>query len=292
MDGPAEKIAVLGAGLARAVLEEAHGQRVGLGHAQADACLKGGILKGALHEVFPAAGGDEAAASGFAVALAGRVAARKRLLWCGTDFAVLEHGEISATGLLELGLDPDRLLLLRVPDAISVLRAGLDALSCAALGAVIIEIPGTPKILDLSASRRLVLAAAQSGVTAVLLRLDAEAEASAAETRWVVRAARSQAFTFPPPRAEVARRAGGGQRALTAPLRLATLATSPARGGGKDWGHPRFDAELVRHRHGRTGQWVMEWNCDDRLFRAADSGAVVAAASDRPAAMRNARRSA
>jgi protein ImuA len=217
--------------------------------------------------VFPAAAGNETAAAGFMTALAARAADDKRILWVRPDFAALEHGEISAPGLIELGLDPDRFLLLRAPDTTAVLRAGLDALSCAALGALVIEIPGTPKILDLSASRRFVLAAAQSGVSAFLLRLDAQAEPSAAETRWLVRSARSSA---PSP---------------------AFGRTSPASGGGKkraaDWGYPRFEAELVRNRHGRTGHWVMEWNCDDRLFRAANPGAVVSAATDRPVAAEN-----
>jgi protein ImuA len=119
------------------------------------------------------------------------VAAKKYVLWLRSDFAALEEGELSALGLLELGLDPARMLLLRAGDATSVLRAATDALSCKALGAIVIEIPGTPKILDLAASRRLVLASAQSGVTAFLLRVMAEPEASAAETRWLVRAARS-----------------------------------------------------------------------------------------------------
>jgi protein ImuA len=293
-----EKIAFLRGSLARAGLEDGHVQaRAPLGHAHADLCLHGGLLKGSLHEVFPAVAGDEAAAAGFVVTLAARAAAGKRVLWLRPDFAALEHGELSATGILELGLDPGRFLLLRAPDVTAVLRAGFDALSCTALGALVIEIPGAPRILDLSASRRLVLTAAQSGVTAFLLRLDAQAEPSAAETRWLVRAARS--FDPPPFTGEVARRAGGGQCArITFPLRLAALGTSPAsgggtiRGGGSAWGYPRFEAELTRHRHGRTGHWLMEWNCDDRLFRAADSGAVVSAVADRPAATQNANSSA
>jgi protein ImuA len=189
----AEKIIFLRRTLSRAGLADSHNQtRLPLGHRLADACLHGGLLKGALHEVFPAVAGDEAAASGFVATLGARTAEGKRIFWLRPDFAALEHGEISAPGLVELGLDPDWVLLLRAPDVTAVLRVGFDALSCAALGALIIEIPGTPRILDLSASRRLVLAAAQSGVTAFLLRLDAQAEPSAAETRWLVRAARSR----------------------------------------------------------------------------------------------------
>ncbi|HEX4158907.1 MAG TPA: hypothetical protein VHY79_10555 [Rhizomicrobium sp.] len=282
--------------LARAGLEGTHAQaRVALGHGGADICLRGGLLKGTLHEVFPAVAGDEAVAAGFVVALAARAAESRRILWLRPDFAALEHGEISATGLLELGLDPGRFLLLRAPDVTAVLRAGVDALSCAALGALVIEIPGSPRVLDLSASRRFVLAAQESGVTAFLMRLDAEAEPSAAETRWLVRAASSHAITFPPPRAgEVRPKAEEGGVVVRTSPSARFAGTSPARGGGNvsgggwGWGHPRFDAELVRNRHGRTGHWLMEWNCDDRLFQAADSGAVVSAALDRPAAAQNA----
>ncbi|HEY2446391.1 MAG TPA: hypothetical protein VGI20_11710 [Rhizomicrobium sp.] len=247
MNAAAEKIAFLRASLARTGLDglEAHA-RMPLGHAAADLCLKGGVQKGTLHEIFPAAAGDEAAASGFAAALSARVAARKRMLWIRHDFAALEEGELSALGLLELGLDPTQMLLLRAADAGSVLRAAGDALSCKALGAVVMEIPGTPKILDLAASRRLVLASAQTGVTVFLLRPMAEPDASAAETRWLIRAACSS-------------------------------------DKNENWGSPLFETDLVRNRHGRTGHWVMEWSCDDGHFRAADSGAVVSAPSDRPA---------
>ncbi|MGH6877900.1 MAG: DNA repair protein, partial [Rhizomicrobium sp.] len=89
MSATAEKVAFLRASLARAE----GWARTPLGHGGADACLDGGIQRGALHEVFPAAAGDAAAAAGFAVALAARVAARARVLWRRTDFAALEHGE-------------------------------------------------------------------------------------------------------------------------------------------------------------------------------------------------------
>jgi len=246
MRAEAEKLAFLKDSLARAGLEgpDSH-VRVALGHPGADASLKGGIARGTLHEIFPAAAGDEASATGFAAALCARVAARKRVLWLLPDFAALEHGEISALGLLELGLDPARFLLLRAPDAVSVLRAATDALTCRALGALIIEIPGAVKALDLSAGRRLVLAANETGVTAFLLRCSAEPEPSAAETRWLIGAA-------------------------------------SANRNDENWGCPLYDAGLVRNRHGSTGQWLMEWNSDDGLFCAADSGAVVSAPCDRP----------
>ena len=243
----------LRATLANAGLEppEKHA-RVPLGCASLDLALKGGLARGALHEIF-AHPGDETGATGFAVALAQRLNARKHLLWIRQDFSALEHGELSATGLLELGLDPKRVLVLHVADAVSALRAAGDALTCAALGAILIETTGEAKILNLVTSRRLTLASAQQGVTAFLLRFSAKPQASAAETRWHVRSQRS-------------------------------LITN------ENWGHPVFETELVRNRHGTTGHWVVEWNCDDGLFReldgeeTADRGAVVPASSDRPAA--------
>ncbi len=216
--------------------------RVVLGHARADAVLKGGLVLGALHEVFAAERHADGAATVFAAALAARASPKKTLLWIAQDYCALEYGALCPTGLLELGLDPARLLLLRAPDAEAALRAGLDGLSCRGLGAVIIELNGNPKSLDLVATRKLTLAAAAKRVTPVLLRLGAASEPSSAETRWSVR---------------------------TAP-------SSPQ----EDWGAPRFDAALTRNRHGTTGNWVMEWDCDHGVFREpADLGAVAAASA-------------
>src|SRR5690606_33522627 len=70
-------------------------------------------------------------------------------------------------------------------------RAGVDALRCNELGVVVIELWGDPPALDLTASRRLALAAETSGVSALLLRMGAAAGPSAARTRWQVSAAPS-----------------------------------------------------------------------------------------------------
>ncbi|MBX5454961.1 MAG: DNA repair protein [Acidobacteriia bacterium] len=238
------------ASLAKAGLETAaKRERIPLGHRAADACLDGGLGRGALHEIF-AHPGHEAAGSVFAAGLAFRASAEKHFLWIGQDCAARAFGEPAATGLLELGITPARMLFVRLAHVADVLRAANDALSSAALGAVVIEIPKNPKVLDLVASKRLALAAARSGVAAFLLRLQANPEPSAAETRWQVRGLRSPA-------------------------------------DAETWGLPLIEAELVRNRHGRTGRWVMEWNGDDGCFRephAAHSGAVVSAAFDRSAA--------
>ncbi len=215
--------------------------RTPLGYTKVDLCLKGGLQHGVLHEIFSAPG-HETAATGFVAGLANRVAGDKYLLWIRQDFSSHEFGEISPIGLLELGLDPARIFLLSVSNASDGLRAANDALSCAALGAVVIEIPGSPKTIDLLASRRLTLAATQKSVTAFLLRLGAKPDASTAETRWLVRAASSQTQN-------------------------------------EDWGYPTFEVDLLRNRHGEIGHWFMEWNCDGRIFQSstADHGAMVSA---------------
>ena len=243
-----ETIAQLRATLSRATLDAPEKQaRVPLGFAEADRALHGGLVRGGLHEVF-AKPGHEASATGFVAGLAARVANGKPVLWIRQDFAGLEFGEIAATGLLELGIDPSKFLILRVAHAEDALRAASDALTCAALGAVVIEVVGEHKVLDLKASRRLTLGASETNVTAFLLRFNAMPDASSAETRWHIRAGRSNEQD-------------------------------------DNWGMPRFDAELVRNRRGRTGHWVMEWNCDEAKFREpVDRGAVVSAPRDRSAA--------
>jgi protein ImuA len=219
---------------------------VSLGHWAADACLKGGLRPGTLHEVYAAEPGHEAAAAGFALTLALRLASARWLFWVRQDFAALEGGEPCGTGLFELGLDPSRLLMARVPDATGVLRAAGEGLATASLGAVVIEPWGEPRLFDLSPSRRLLLAAARTNVTAILLRPGARPSPSAAETRWLIRAGRSQA-------------------------------------DNENWGTPVFDASLVRNRHGTTGQWVMEWN-GDGFRETAHPRRVAAASADGPAA--------
>jgi protein ImuA len=223
--------------------------RVALGHAEADAALQGGLARGAMHEVFTEAGRQSAAATGFIAGLAGRIAARRPLLWVRQDFAERETGALSMSGLAELGLNPRLLVSVRAGDAEAALRTAADALACDALGAVVLELWGETRQLDLVASRKLTLAAQASGVTGLLLRIAATPSPSTAETRWIARAAHS------PPAAQ-----------------------------WQAWGAPVFDVELVRNRHGLLGRWIMEWTCDECLFakQAADSQSLAAAPAHRP----------
>jgi protein ImuA len=239
---------------------ETHGDayapnKVALGHAGADATLRGGLAMAAVHEVF-AEGHQSAAATGFIAGLAGRVSARRPLVWVRQDFSEIESGALSMDGFSELGLDPRCLVTVRAADADSALRTAADALACDALGAVVLEVFGEARQLDLVASRKLTLAAQASGVTALLLRIAATPQPSTAETRWIVRAARS-----------------------------------PPDSVFSAWGAPVFDAQLVRNRHGPVGRWIMEWKCDECLFfePSAYPQPVAAAPAHRPHQARDGR---
>ena len=234
---------------------EAHGEacsprRVMLGHADADAILQGGLALGAMHEVFAQAGRQSAAATGFVAALAGRAAGRRPLVWIRQDFTEIESGAVSMNGLVELGLDPRLFVTVHAADVECALRTAADALACDAVGAVVLEVWGETRQIDLTASRKLTLAAQASGVTGLVLRMAAEPQPSTAETRWIVRAAHSP----------------------------------PASSAWSAWGAPLFDVQLVRNRHGPVGRWIMEWKCDECLFAkpATYPQPVAAAPADRP----------
>jgi protein ImuA len=225
-------------------------RRVMLGHADADASLQGGLALGTMHEVFADVGRQSAAATGFVAGLAGRVAARRPVVWIRQDFTEIESGAVSMSGLAELGLDPRLLVSVHVADVDHALRTAADALACDAVGAVVLEVWGEAKQLDLVASRKLTLAAQASGATGLMLRMAAEPRPSTAETRWIVRAVHSP----------------------------------PASQPWSAWGSPLFEAQLVRNRHGPTGRWIMEWKCDECLFGepAAYPQPVAAAPAHRP----------
>ncbi len=173
------------------------GQSAGLftlGMARIDDRLGGGLARGVLHEVCAETPVDHAAASGFALMLAQRVRGDKPVLWVREDKGERQHGRLYTPGLVELGVDPTCLVQIVAPDTLAALRAAADALKVQALGAVVIEPHGAAKALDLTASRRLVLAAEKSGATAFVLRDAASGFASAAATRWQVAAAPSVAL--------------------------------------------------------------------------------------------------
>ena len=237
--------------------------RFDLGHEAADARM-GGLARHALHEVYAATTPDAAAALGFALGLVRRAASDRPLAWGVQAMAGLETGQIHGPGLRELGLDPGRVVLVRVKETKDLLAAGEEALASGAVGAVLLTAWGEAPVLSLTTSRRLSMAAAQGRATAVLARLAARPQPSAAESRWRVKAAPSRALEADAP------------------------------------GHPTFEAELLRHRLGaRPGTWIMEWNRErgvfqnggpERLERPAVPGGLVSLPAERPAAAGGGRR--
>jgi protein ImuA len=211
------------------------------GMADMDYAIGGGFAFGRVHEVFAASGEDAPAGAGFALALAtGAAGKSKAVIWLRSARASRAGGVIQGAGLAELGGAPETCLFALVEDGKTLLRATVDALRCGGLGAVVAEGWGRMPELDLTASRRLSLAAEQSGVPLLLLRVDAEPVPSAAETRWRVSAAPSCALP------------------------------------GNAPGGPCFNLELMRCRSRPAGQsWQLEWDRDRKLFRDASVPGVV-----------------
>jgi len=237
--------------------------RIATGHAHFDQTLHGGLAQGRVHELF-GNGDDEGAVAGLSLILAHLAAGGSPLFWLRPANGTA--GQPYGPGLAALGIDPVHLLIGVMKDEALLLRAAVDALRCPTLGALVIELRGRAPLLDLTASRRLALAAEASGVTTFLLRIGADPAPSAADTRWRVKAAPS----VPLP---------GNAPGMTA-----------------------FDLSLLRRRSGPDGMtWRLVWDsdrgvfgeeCDERHDRRSDSadtplsGAVVPLPPARPAAHR------
>lgn len=221
------------------------------------------LARAALHEFYAARAADHAALSGCALAIGQVLAQGRPCLWVRQEAFDREAGHPHAPGLCEFGLDPASLMILRVKDARAALQAGLEGARCAGLGVVFLELWGEDPAYDLTASRRLALAARASGVPLLLARIAAKARPSAAETRWELRALPSRALAAQAP------------------------------------GLPAFELTLLRARNGREGLHDhLEWNRDARQFlsrTATDTrpaepalpslpGAVVSVSFDRPRA--------
>ena len=194
-----------------------------------DARLGGGLRRGGLHEIRAVESRDAAAVTGFAAALLARLSAAdlRPLLWIVESSAAQETGVPYAAGLRRFGIDPRRLIVVRVAKPLDALWVFEEGLNCAGLCAVVTDLYANPRQLDLTASRRLALRAAAQGVTGLLLRVSAEAEPGAANTRWLV-------------------------------------TSLPAAEGDERYpdgiGFPAWRLTLERNRQGAIGTFDVEWN--------------------------------
>ena len=238
------------------------GVLLALGNPAIDGALGGGLGCGALHEIAAVREADVAAASGFALALAVRRAARRggpignswdarndarvpsTVLWIAEDLLLAENGALYGPGLEAIGIAPERLITVAAVRGRDVLWAMEEALRCRAVGMVIGEM--RPRGIDQVATRRLALAAAAGNALGLILYSAPDETPSAAVTRWSIGAARD------------------AERCHS-------------------FGPPRFLARLLRNRRGPLGTWIVEWNSVEQRFElATHSEPVAAAAFDRP----------
>ncbi len=255
----AEIEARLGPGSARA------SRRLSLTRAL-DRALGGGLAGDALHEIAPASPGDEAAAMGFALALAAGFMAERSAagLVVAEDFALRESGALYGPGLVAHGMELGRLVFVRAPDAPALFQAMEEAARSGA-PAVVVGEAWNLRGYDLAVSRRLLLAARAGATPALLVQASAygvaEKLSSAAETRFEIAAA---------PSAHLASASGG--RALPGPpafaARLVKARLTSAQGPPQG-----FDATRI---------FRLTWRSEDKRFDDPTvSLPVVAASGDR-----------
>jgi len=200
------------------------------GEGPASAFAQGELAAG-VHQAAPAAPGDEAAALVFAAALTVRALKARpgRALLVQAPEAAREVGGVYGAGLQALGLDPDRLAVTAARNGAEALRVVDEALRSGAVVAVLADLWVEPH-LDLSATRRFNLASERTGAVALLVTRNLEGT-SAALTRW-------------------------------------SVAARPSLGPGRRLERPSFHLQLLRNRMGPTGEWTVEWDSDDCVFRA------------------------
>lgn len=177
---------------------------------------QGGLARAGLHEVLAAESG---AAAGFSAVILGRTGGP--VLWIGPD------PEAWPPGLVRYGLSPSELVLVRAPKPTDGLWAMEEVLRCRAVTGALLQVAD----LDLTAARRLQLAAEAGGGLGLLLRPDIkETGPSSALTRWRVDALPS------------------------------------ANGSPHSLGDPRWSLELLRGRGSTPRSWNVTWRTTtDRL---------------------------
>ena len=154
----------------------------------------GGLALASLHEV--CGGGNDAVEGAAAMLFAAGIAARTRgqVLWC------LTRPDLFAPALAQAGLSPGRVIYVEAGDEKSLLLCFEEGLRHGGLGAVVAEVAR----LSMTATRRLQLAAEAGDTLGIAVRrfrhraeADADAQPSAAVTRWQVCVRPSVALPVP-----------------------------------------------------------------------------------------------
>ncbi|MEM8935133.1 MAG: hypothetical protein AAGC77_01845 [Pseudomonadota bacterium] len=189
----------------------------------------------AIHELRVGDYRDAPAALGLGLVLASVMAARshKPLIWIGATRDAFQAGFPYGCGLSVYGVNLDQTLFVHARDQKSLLWAAEEAAQNASI--VLCEFWKPHPLLNLTATRRLQLAAQSTGANVLLLRDARDETPSAARTRWRIEAAQSA----PDPLDE------------------------------KGLGRPRWAATLEKCRDGGRGRWVLEWDHDKRELKEA-----------------------
>lgn len=154
-----------------------------------DTLLGGGIPAAGLVELHGRALRDSGLTAGFALALArlAQAGAPKPLLWIGTSDVFRETGLPYAPALaIRFGLDAGSLFVAQAEKLKDVLWIAEEAASLARFQAILLELRGRHRTLDLVASRRLHRRALQGRQPLLLLRQAGTAEPTAAPVRLVI----------------------------------------------------------------------------------------------------------
>lgn len=216
--------------------------RLSCGCPEIDIHLSGGLEQGTTHEILGR--GVDTALGCYATRWIAFILSHTTGTVAWVHTALLD---LHAAGLAQAGLQPDRLICLHTTPG-NVLGLTEDLLRETGLVAVVTDFD---RPMTLTASRRLRLAAEGTGQTAFLLRRAARSndpallQPSACTTRW-----RIGPMPWP-----------DGQDCL---------AFHPGR--------PRMRVELLRHRGGRAGEWIVETE------HAPHHLSVVSPLADRPVA--------
>jgi protein ImuA len=199
----------------------AGGRVLSFGLPTLDSCLPhAGLPFGALHEITPQHDGDIPACFGFIAAILGRVPHGDPVIFVYTQ-NLTSHSRLYGHGLLALGLDPGRVLLVETQNDKQALWAIEEALRSGVPAAVVGMIGAS---IDLKSAQRLNLAAGDSGRLLFLVQPEGLASLNVAMTRWRI----------------------GAQ--ATAKDRFGLIAR---------W---RWGLSLERCRNGRTGEWRVEFD--------------------------------
>lgn len=211
------------------------------GAGRLDVALGGGLPRAALTEIHGRQTRDSGAVAGFTLALAALALKEADqplpLLWVAAGEAFSEAGSPYAPGILHrFGIAPALLLVAgarRIEDALWIAE---EAAALTALSAVILEVRGSSRRLDLTATRRLHHRARDAARPLFLLRQMGEPEPTAAPVRLVV---------APAP---------AGKRRTLFGLMAGSI------------GPPAFTVTVSRSPAAHAASLVVEWNAHERAF--------------------------